>query len=188
MQTVLPRVGFNYHFTKSVIGTIGYAYIPNRVSIGGEATLLAEHRLWQQLILMQPFRSNRISLQHRFRLEERFVPKAVLNNGNIEKNGTAYSTRLRYFVRSIFSLAKHEGAFVKGPFAALQEEIFLNITNQENVNGNLFDQNRFYAAFGYRLSAKMDLEMGYMNQYTRRRSNLGDLNNHILQLAVYTRL
>lgn len=188
IQTILPRVGFNYHLNKSMIATVGYAYIPNRVSIGGEVALLGEHRIWQQFVVMQPLNSTTASLQHRFRLEERFVPKAAQNNGQIEKNGTSYSTRFRYFARSIFGLRKQAGTFVRGPFAALQEEVFFNITNQDNVNGNWFDQNRFYAAFGYRLSSKLDLEAGYMNQYTKRRSNLPDLNNHILQLAVYTRL
>lgn len=188
MQTILPRFGLNYHINKSVIVTAGYAYIPSRVKVGNEATLLPEHRLWQQLIVMQPPLPKRMTLQHRFRLEERFVPKPILNNGQIEKSGTTYSTRFRYFARYIYALCKQEGAFVKGPFAALQEEVFFNITNRENVNDSWFDQNRFYAAFGYRLSAKIDLETGYMNQYIKRRSSQANLNNHIWQVAVYTRL
>jgi len=53
------------------------------------------------------------------------------------------------------------------------------------VNGKTFDQNRFYVALGYRIS-KIDMELGYMNQYTKTAS--GSITNNIGQFAVYKRL
>ena len=72
-------------------------------------------------------------------------------------------------------------------FAALQNEIFINIGNTANVNGEIFDQNRLYLALGYRPHPKADIEIGYMNQYVNGKGNLFT-NNHILQLAGYLRL
>src|SRR5215204_2968602 len=94
------------------------------------------------------------------------------------------SHRLRYFMRNLVPL-QNKNAFTKGWFAALQNEIFLNVTNKDAVNGKVFDQNRFYAAVGYRMG-KIDLEAGYLNQYTKTVSST--LTNHIVQLAVYKRL
>jgi hypothetical protein len=44
-----------------------------------------------------------------------------------------------------------------------------------------------YIAGGYRLSAKADLELGYLNQYVNGRGSQFT-NNHIIQLAGYLRL
>ena len=125
IQTLLPRVGFNWLVRRNHILTAGYAYIPNRAVVGNKGTLLGEHRLWQQYIINQGFTRN-ITLQHRFRLEERWVPRAALSNGAIVRDGYAFSTRLRYFARTIIPLRQHSGGFSGGIFAALQNEIFVN--------------------------------------------------------------
>ena len=96
-----------------------------------------------------------------------------------------YANRFRYFIRNILPLNAEPG-FSKGMFAALQNEVFLNFGNKENVNGKTFDQNRLYMAVGYRFSKSFDLEAGYMNQYINGRNN--DVNNHIAQIATYIRL
>jgi hypothetical protein len=109
-------------------------------------------------------------------------------NGELQKQGDFFNARLRYFIRSIIPLKKGPGAFGKGMFAALQNEIFCNVANLDKVNGYVFDQNRAYAAIGYRISPKMDIETGYMNQYTKSSASKENTANHILQLAFYTRL
>lgn len=190
VQTVLPRVGLNYHVKPNQILTAGYAYIPNRSVIGDESNLLGEHRIWQQYLITH--KAWRASVTHRFRLEERFVPTAALVDNEVEKNGSLYSTRFRYFIRGLIPFTKQQ-PFTRGMFGALQNELFLNITNKNNVNDQVFDQNRAYAAIGYRFSKKMDIEIGYMSQYQARRPLAGssknnDLSNNIVQLAVYTRL
>jgi hypothetical protein len=190
IQTILPRVGLNYHFKPNQFFTLGYAYIPNRVSISGESALLGEHRIFQQYTVSHKAWS--ASVAHRFRLEERFVPTGKLVEDQVEKSGDLYSTRLRYFARAIIPLT-HKKPFEKGMFAALQNEVFLNVTNKENVNDELFDQNRLYGAIGYRLCKKFDIEAGYLMQYTNRRPLVGsnannDVMNHVIQLAFYSRL
>ena len=72
-------------------------------------------------------------------------------------------------------------------FSALQNEVFLNVGDKSAVNGKVFDQNRFYLALGYRLSAEFDIEAGYLNQYVSG-SNDNLSRAHILQLATYVRL
>jgi hypothetical protein len=185
VQTLLIRPGINYHLKKNQVITAGYAYIPNRYASATDNELLAEHRLWQQFIVIQPVK--KLSVQHRFRFEERFVPKPAIDNNDLYTGEYSFSTRFRYFVRSVIPLSLQKAAFEKGMFTALQNEVFLNATNQDKVNGKTFDQNRFYAAIGFRVVKQFDIEAGYMWQFVERRQGLGTTNNHIAQVAIYWR-
>lgn len=184
IQTILVRPGINFHVNKKTTLTAGYAFISNRRNINNISDLVPEHRIWEQLLYNHKWKN--IFISHRFRLEQRFISKVTAINNELEANGTAYANRFRYFIRNIIPF-KNEKTFTRGMFAALQNEVFINIGNTANVNGEFFDQNRLYFATGYRLNAKTDLEIGYMNQYVNGRSDQFT-NNHILQLAGYIRL
>lgn len=184
MQTFLFRAGLNVSVRKNMIVTGGYAYISNRRVIGSVSGYAPEHRIWEQLIVNQKI--SKLSLAHRFRLEQRFISKTAVENNNIVNDGSVFANRLRYFVRSVLPLQKSTG-FSRGAFLALQNEIFLNIGNKANVNGELFDQNRLYLAAGYRLSPKLDLETGYMWQSINGRGDVTTQVN-IWQAAAYVRL
>jgi len=180
VQTIILRPGLNYHINKSLAVTAGYAFIPNRRTIGKTADLLSEHRIWQQLLYNQKIST--VSVAHRLRLEQRFIPKARLVGNELDTNGYDEAYRLRYFIRNIVPLVKQE-KFNKGWFVALQNEVFLNIGDKSAVNGRVFDQNRIYGAIGYRVSNKFDVEAGYLNQYSKTRSSF--TNNHAFQIAFY---
>lgn len=183
VQTLLLRPGLNLHLGKSWVFSAGYAYIGNRRSSGTVAKLMPEHRIWQQAIFNHKLKS--IAVAHRFRFEERFISTAAIRNNDLERTGFNTTYRFRYFVRGIVPFSS-QPTFSKGLFLALQNEVFLNAAKKSVVNGKTFDQNRAYAAIGYRLRGKIDLEAGYMNQYTVSPSSFG--NNHIAQIAVYKRL
>ncbi|HVF96537.1 MAG TPA: DUF2490 domain-containing protein [Flavisolibacter sp.] len=183
VQTVLFRPGLNVHLSKRVVLSGGYAYIANRRTLSNVTSLLPEHRLWQQAIVNQKI--SNISIAHRLRFEERFLSIAKIANNELQADGYNQAFRLRYFLRSIVPFS-NGASFSKGLFFALQNEIFLNTGNKSAVNGKSFDQNRLYTAIGFRLPAKLDLEAGYMNQYTVTRTWF--TNNHIVQLAAYKRL
>ena len=184
VQTLLLRTGLNIHLNKKIIITAGYAFIRNKRIISNVSGFAPEHRIWEQLIYNHKLKN--IFTTHRLRLEQRFISKSIIVNNELKNDGTLYANRFRYFIRNILSL-KTETPFKKGIFAALQNEVFVNIGKTSNVNGEFFDQNRFYLAPGYRLHAKTDLEIGYMNQYVNGRGNQFT-NNHIVQLAGYLRL
>jgi hypothetical protein len=182
-QTLLLRAGLNYHLTKKSTLTAGYAFIHNYRNMGGVDGYVPEHRIWEQFIYAHKI--GKVNTSHRFRLEQRFISRTFVSNDALQKDGTVYASRFRYFIRNILPF-NNSTTFKKGPFAALQNEVFLNIGNKANVNGKTFDQNRLYGAIGYRFSKKFDLEAGYMNQYINGRTN--DVNNHIVQVASYIRL
>jgi hypothetical protein len=183
VQTLLLRPGLNVHVSKNWTLTAGYAYIGNRRSTGTVAKLLPEHRIWQQAVFSHKLKN--IAVAHRFRFEERFISTARITNNDIQAEGHNTAFRFRYFIRGVVPFSA-QPTFSRGAFFALQNEVFLNAAKKSVVNGKTFDQNRLYAAIGYRLPGKIDLEAGYMNQYT---VTLGSfINNHIAQIAVYKRL
>ncbi|MEI9913336.1 MAG: DUF2490 domain-containing protein [Bacteroidota bacterium] len=184
IQTFLIRSGLNVHLNKHLTVTAGYAFISNKRTINTVNGFAPEHRVWEQLLANHKLKN--LFISHRFRLEQRFIAKSIVINNELESDGSLYANRFRYFIRNILPF-KNEPAFKKGLFAALQNEVFLNIGNSSAVNNEVFDQNRLYLAIGYRLNAGFDLEGGYMNQYINGR-NKAFTNNHILQLAWYMRL
>jgi hypothetical protein len=178
LRNILLRPSVNYYFDNNKVAALGYAYnATNGRDADGEHTFRPESRIWEQLIVNQKLDKATI-LQHRFRLEQRFVGNTTL------RNDQHFSQRLRYFARAVIPF-RHDTVFTKGPFIGLQNEVFFNVQNKNKVNGSLFDQNRAYMAIGYRLSKKMDVEVGYLNQYTKHRESY--TINNIAQLALYTR-
>lgn len=180
LKNFIFRAGFNYAINKQNSVAVGYfinqSYSQNN-ELGGRSLKnpLNEHQIWEQYIKTQKI--NSVFAIHRLRLEQRFV----------EKNGAEdiFAQRFRYFLRLIKPIQKTQEIFKKGAFAALQEEVFLNVQNKEEVNGSLFDQNRLYLAAGYRFSPKFDIDAGYVKQIKHGPKN--NTVNDIAQLVLYTR-
>jgi len=70
---------------------------------------------------------------------------------------------------------------------AAQNEFFFNAAGAGRANGKLFDQSRSYAGFGYRLSKRADLEIGYMYAYVEGKGKDYTIN-HVVQLSSFLRL
>lgn len=174
-RNLLVRPGLTYHIDHKQNVTAGYAlvrtYADDQVPTMRDLT---EHRIWEQYIFAHKVGS--FPLTHRFRVEQRFIERQM---------DDIFSQRLRYFARLIMPVVRQDGSFSKGPFAAVQNEVFLNLQNKDKLNSNIFDQNRAYLAAGYRFSSKLDVEVGYLNQFIKGKSN--NTSNNALQLAFYTR-
>jgi len=214
VHSLLLRPGLNIYFNPAFTGTVGYAYIHQQRTASGIIGYIPEHRIWEQVMythrINRPHAAHAATLTHRLRLEQRWLPKVHAEEDHLVRNGHAHAGRLRYFARGVIPLtgSRHSGErapvssqgqgtsnstasgpspFTQGFFAAIQNEIFTNISGSSVVNGKFFDQNRAYFAFGYRYSRQFDLELGYMNQYISGTGS-NSTNNHILQVATYLRL
>nr|WP_068887569.1 DUF2490 domain-containing protein [Pedobacter panaciterrae] len=176
LRNFMFRPGLTYYINNKNEVTLGYLLNESFTQLKGASDLkLTEHRIWQQYIYKHKIST--ILTSHRFRTEQRFIERNAADD--------LFSQRFRYFVRFILPLEKGQQNFEKGPFAALQNEVFLNLQNKNQLNGHVFDQNRAYAAAGYRFSKKFDLEAGYLNQTSKGLNN--STMNHAIQLALYTR-
>jgi hypothetical protein len=174
LQTSILRAGASYLIDERHTATLGYGWFGTHNNPGED---LVEHRVWQQYLVTGSFAG--AALQHRFRLEQRFVePRPGADR--------LFSQRARYFIRAVKPIGGGSGTFRRGPFVALQNELFLTVQHATNTNQRLFDQNRAYAALGWRFDRRFDVEVGYLNQHVQRRA--GELSNHVLQVAFYSRL
>ena len=213
MNALLLRPGVNFYFSPALTGTVGYAYISQQRVSSGVTGYLPEHRTWQQLTYTHTTHlgphARTTTIAHRLRLEQRYIPKHHAEGNSLVHDRHVYAGRFRYFTRAVIPLggvhspaassvnpsttaplqqgAASSRAFTQGFFAAIQNEIFLNIGDPSPVNGKVFDQNRAYMAVGYRWSRQFDVEMGYLNQYISGAGS-NSTNNHVLQVATYIRL
>ena len=146
-EQLLLRTGIGYNLTENNNNIhLGYGFIYSEPYIAGTENKanFNEHRIYQQFITRQSF--GRISLQHRYRFEQRFFEDD-------------FRLRLRYFLSTNIAL-NHKQMQDKTVYLSIYNEIFLNT---EQV---LFDRNRFYGGVGYRFSKTVRTEMGVMNQTT----------------------
>ena len=175
LRNTLVRPALQYFINNQHNVALGYLWQTTHTESAGSPDLtLHEHRIFEQYIYSHKIKS--VFASHRVRLEQRFIGRT---------GEDVFSQRFRYFFRLIQPLQKAQPTFTKGPFVALQNEVFLNLQNKDKINNSVFDQNRLYLAAGYRFSKQFDLEAGYMNQATHGASN--NTVNNIIQLAVYTR-
>lgn len=175
VRNVVLRPGITYFFNAEKNATIGYAYNLTHLEVDEMSKIsLNEHRIWEQFNMTM--KVGKLPLTHRIRSEQRFIE---------QRSRRIFSQRLRYLLRSHIPLQIQSGEFKKGPFLLIQDEVFFNIINKNKLNTHFFDLNRFYLAFGYRLNATVDLEMGYLNQSAKGLNNY--TINNIVQVAINTR-
>ena len=116
-------------------------------------------------------------LDHRYRLEQRWVER---RSGTVEESrreAWTYSNRARYLLRG--TLAPGGGAPQGGePYLAAYDELFVGFGR--NVRNNVFDRNRAFVGVGYRWGPALGVEVGYLNQYALRASGTEAERNHVV--------
>jgi hypothetical protein len=151
LQQLLIRTGIGYNLTENNNNLLlGYGFIHSENYVGGTDTKIGndEHRIYQQFTTRQNF--GRIYTQHRYRLEERFLP-------------TRFALRFRYLLGMNVPISK-KTMLPRTLYASAYNEVFLN------TKSSIFDRNRLYGALGYTFSKNLRGELGFMAQ-TLERSN-----------------
>lgn len=166
------RPGITYEIVKKQSAGAGYMVFGSYEEEQNNRIFYVENRIWEQYQLKTEI--GKSSLSNRLRLEQRFI--------NVKNGG--FSQRLRYYIRSQVPLVRVDTVFTHGIYAALQNELFVNVQHRERAGNSFLDQNRSYASFGYRFSKKIDVELGYQLVYSKDRE--GNLRNNVFQLAIYT--
>ena len=184
LQLFVWRLGLTIRLNKHTILGAGYIYSDEREVIDGVSGFALEQRAYQEIIVSHKLAP--VNLIHRLKIEERFLPDPELINGKVESTGHLYTTRLCYLLRSVLPLS-HQKNFEKGFYLVLQNDIFLNLTNFETVNGYVFDLNRLSPAVGRGFNPNTELELGYINQ-TELSSSGNYGYTHILQCMLILRL
>ncbi|MCC6931400.1 MAG: DUF2490 domain-containing protein [Gemmatimonadaceae bacterium] len=184
MQQLLPRLGVRYQVNPAVRVTWGYAFaetwpygkLPNTFRF-------PEHRMWEQLQLNHAV--GRVALNHRYRLEQRWLGRVALEDGDEAVQNWVRTNRMRYRLQATLPLqgkTLDDGEF----YLQGNNELFINWG--ANVQFNVFDQNRTILAVGRRFSEKLRAEVGYMEQVVEKSSGRQLERNHTLIFALYPNL
>jgi len=145
LEQLLLRTGIGYNLSANNNNLLlGYAYIHGEPYIAGtdEKTNVNEHRIFQQFISRQQF--GRFYLQHRYRIEERFIEED-------------FKMRFRYFLGLNVPITKKE-MVSHAIYLSLYNEIFIQ------PKSPVFDRDRVYGAIGYVFSSNLKVEAGMMAQ------------------------
>ncbi|RAW02121.1 DUF2490 domain-containing protein [Pseudochryseolinea flava] len=172
----LLRPAITYFIKDNLRVHVGYAYAHH---FPGKAlhTSREEHRTWQQIWWNQKYPG--LTTLQWLRLEQRFNEKII---GDVKQEGYNYTFRIRYNF-SFFIPLKGKALDAKTPFAAVMNEVFLNFG--DNVVYNTFDQNRFFAGFGYQFSSHLNAQLGYMNVYQQEASGNNYFSTHAIRFFVF---
>lgn len=161
-QQGLFRVGVNYHLNLRVLFRLGYAWIETypygEFPINGLGRDFTEHRIFQMAQLGH--QEGLLQISHRFMVEQRFIGR-YSNADLVSEDQFPLSHRMRYMLRLQMPLSGKQ-ILDRTPYLAVYNEVFIGFGN--NVNANIFDQNRVGVLFGYRINKNVSLEAGYLNQ------------------------
>ncbi len=182
-QQLLLRTGLNYHFNPQVFATVGYCFV--ETSPYGDFPVKAdfpENRIWEQLQMKS--QQGRFEFVNRLRLEQRFVKSSVATDtdpGKFEPGDAIYSNRFRLLNRVSIPF-KGETIGVKTFYFTVYDEVHFSFG--KNVAANALDQNRAYAAIGYKLPKVGRLELGYLYQTINKADGIKRERNHTLQVGL----
>jgi len=170
-NTLLLRTALSYNLNDAHSVALGFAYKRDRERTGDVYEYTDENRIYEQYL--HNFKIAKTEMMLRGRLEQRWV----------KEEETDFSQRARVFISAQIPLFA-DTTFSKGIYAGVQNEVFLNVSNKENVNGRFFDQNRTFFSLGYRWSKAIDTEIGYMYWYQPEMEDT--FKRNIIQLQVTT--
>lgn len=176
-QQTLARAGIDYRLNDQVMITAGYAWnYTDRYGQLPAVKAFQENRAWQQLHLTQQL--SRTTLQHRYRLEQRWVQ--VFTSDSTPAR-IVYSNRIRYRFQALIALSKTK-IETNTWFVALNNEVWINFG--KNIKYNIYDQNRAYGGFGYQFSKGGNIQLGYLHQAIFKADGIHVESNHTVQVAI----
>lgn len=166
-QQLLLHPAVNFHLNDPVLLTLGYSYYENH-PYGAHPIRFAnhEHHVYQQVQLTQPI--GRVGVQHRFRMEERFIARIVPSADDPDAgvlDRYVYQSRFRY--RLWVTVPLNRPKVEPGAFTAnVYDEVFLRFGDSERLD--LVQQNRISLLLGYQVNRPVSLLLGYLYQTVQR--------------------
>jgi hypothetical protein len=173
-QQLLLRTAMNYQVASNLQTSIGYCYVYT-YPYGEFPVSMAfpEHRIWEQIQTRQQI--GKLEWVNRYRMEQRFM----YPNGEV----LVYQNRFRFLTRISIPFSGQEIRDRSLYFSAYNESM---ISFGKQVKLNAFDQNRAYAALGYKVPGLGRLELGYLLQILLKSDGVRQENNHTLQVGLTT--
>ena len=170
----ISRIGYTYFLSDQVRLTAGYGFV-RHFSHAPATPDISEHRPWQQIQWLE--KKKWFSMSQYLRLEERYRPVVVNGESTSSYN---FNWRFRYNFAITFPL---KGSTLEAgePFFFLNDELHINAGKR--VNNNYFDQNRFFAGFGYQFTSTLNAQLGYL--YVFQQQPVPDQFVHINAIRLF---
>ena len=168
----------HYKVLKNADVALGLTYSlqspqdPNSVS----DLVVPEKRFVQEINLNNPL-SNRFSLQHRLRIDERLIR----NNNELNLlEGYAFNFRFRYKLQGSYRLNREDAT--NQTILKISDELMFNAGKQ--IIYNQFDQNRIYAGLEQGLIENISAEIGYLYWYQQRATGDQFFDRNIIRFTL----
>ncbi len=162
-QQSLARLGVVYSPSKDVKVSSGYTffitYPYGEHPVAGQGVPTLEHRLYEDIQWSQ--RLTRLTLEHRIRLEQRWMGEPAGNESR-RMASWDFASRIRYQLELQYPL-KGSTIDEREFYLTAFDELFLNLGKEDNV----YNQNRILAGLGYQFNDELQIELGYLHQITR---------------------
>jgi len=158
------KAGIYYAISGNLWGAIGAGYF-DKYTTGGffhSPELQKEVRTW--LELYYKFGQSRIIIDHRLRLEQRYMPQI-------------YKNRVKYRLGFIAPLNKPQ-IKVNSLYLAVNDELFIP------QYGPLIERNYFFAGAGYVLTGNMALQIGCLKDSNYQTGN-HTVKNYLQVILIY---
>lgn len=169
----IVRAGLGYHLSPNLRVSAGFAHLG---VYGGEKVVRYEYRPHQEFLLKDKL--GRISISHRFRLEERFFKDVALDPVTTE-----FNFRFRYAVMLGIPLVNLSS---KDPDRKLVlnigDEIFLNAGKE--TSHRIFDQNRLIISPTLYWDKDLSVALTYNSQFASTPAVDAFLQSHIIWLQI----
>lgn len=180
MAQLYLRFGLTYLVNTRLELTAGIVtpfYWAPQQDLPGQDNVVPQYRLWQQVLLVQPF--DRLKLYHTFRFEQRW------KRDYIEEAPFKLTHRFRYKLTAYYPLNNYK-LVNKTLFASFYEEVFIQAG--KSITYNYLEDNRVFLGLGYILNENVQFQAGYMWTFRYNNSPYSFEHRHIPRISVYHNL
>ena len=177
---MLPRVAVNRSLGSGWGVAAGFTYYTSANPSDPDSKILVtvpELRPHQDVSYSQKIK--RLTIAHRYRLEERFRHKATADELT---PGYQFSLRARYRLALQYPLIQKDEA-AGALKLKVSDEVMLNLGHA--IVNNFFDQNRLYVGMNYGISPSVQAELGYVNSFQQKKTGYDYVDRDVIRLTVY---
>ncbi|WP_176112987.1 DUF2490 domain-containing protein [Sediminibacterium ginsengisoli] len=142
--------GIGYNIQKNLTVLVGVGNYHTYTPFGNftDPELANEVRTWEQLTITNNI--SRLKLEHRYRIEQRFI-------------GSSFHSRFRYRMNGILPI-NHKVLQPKTWYAGASAEVFILDKAPH------FEQSRLFLGLGYQLNEKLTLQTGFIHRFDQTSS------------------
>lgn len=160
LNELLWRIGGVYQINDKLSVALGYVRVDTWPYDDEPYKKFHENRIYQDFVMKTKWGS-KLSVQHRFRLEQRWITTQI--------DGVDYSNRIRYMLSFNYPISVNPEKQTSN-YIAVFNEIFLDLDKfdywfNRNAGYSGLNQNRLYAGVGRKFNSKSALQLGLLWQH-----------------------